>query len=77
MIVKWHDTPLRNVVTKSNIIRVVGILLNGRRQRYGLSRADASASPVSGHRAGYDPFYRHPQVLPQKIHIAVRAALTQ
>lgn len=47
-VAKWQDTPLRNVVTKSNIIRVVGILLNGRQQRYGLSRADASPERIQG-----------------------------
>ena len=40
MIERWQDTPLQKVVNKSNIIRVVGILLNGRQQRHGLSRAN-------------------------------------
>lgn len=46
LIEEWQDTPLSKVVTKSNIIRVVGILLNGRQQLYGLSRADASAEQL-------------------------------
>ena len=56
MIAKWQDTPLRNVVTKSNIIRVVGILLNGRQQRYGLSRAEASAERLQGAFAEADEY---------------------
>lgn len=30
MVAKWQDTPLQKVATKSIIIRVAGILLNGR-----------------------------------------------
>ena len=46
MIERWQDTPLQKVVTKSNIIRVVGILLNGRQQRHGLSRANPSTQQL-------------------------------
>ena len=46
MIERWQDTPLQKVVTKSNIIRVVGILLNGLRQRHGLSRANPSTQQL-------------------------------
>ena len=48
MIAKWQDTPLQKVATKSNIIRVAGILLNGRQQHCGLSRADASPEQIKG-----------------------------
>ena len=56
MIAKRQATPLRNVVTKSNIIPVVGILLNGRQQRYGLSRAEASAERIQGAFAEADDY---------------------
>ena len=56
MIAKWQDAPLRNVVTKSNMIRVVGILLNGRQQRYGLSLADASAERLQSAFAEVDDY---------------------
>lgn len=46
LVDEWQDTPLSKVVTKSNIIRVACILLNGRQQRCGLSRADASAEQL-------------------------------
>ena len=56
MVAKWQDTPLQKVATKSNIIRVAGILLNGRQQRYGLSRADASAEQIQGAFAEVDEY---------------------
>ena len=57
MVTKWQDSPLRNVVTKSNIIRVVGIILNGRQQRYGLSRAEASSERIQGAFAEVDDYF--------------------
>ena len=71
MIAKWQDTPLRNLVTKSNIIRVVGILLNGRQQRYGLSRADASAERIEGAFAEVDDYLSVIEAAMEK-HLAIR-----
>ena len=72
MIAKWQDTPLRNVVTKSNIIRVVGILLNGRQQRYGLSRAEASAERIQSAFAEVDDHFSVIGAAMEK-HLAIRA----
>ncbi len=71
MIAKWQDTPLRNVVTKSNIIRVVGILLNGRQQRYGLSRADATPNQIHGAFAEVDDYFSVIDAAMEK-HLAIR-----
>ena len=56
MIAKWQDTPLQKVATKSNIIRVAGIILNGRQQHCGLSRADASPEQIKGAFAQVDDY---------------------
>ena len=45
------------MVTKSNIIRVVGIILNGRQQRYGLSRAEPSAERLKSAFAEADSYF--------------------
>ena len=57
MIERWQDTPLQKVVSKSNIIRVVGILLNGRQQRHGLSRANPSTQQLKGAFAEADDYF--------------------
>ena len=57
MVAKWQETPLRKVVTKSNIIRVVGITLNSRQQRYGLSRAEVSAERIQATFAEVDNYF--------------------
>ena len=56
MIKKRQETPLHKVATKSNIIRVAGILLNGRQQRYGLSRAEATTEQIKGVFAEVDDY---------------------
>ena len=71
MVAKWQDTPLRNVVTKSNIICVVGILLNGRQQRYGLSRSEASAERLQGTFAEADEYLSVIGAAMEK-HLAIR-----
>ncbi len=75
MVAKWQDTPLRNVVTKSNIIRVVGILLNSRQQRYGLSRADASPERIQGAFAEADDYLNVIGAAMEQ-HLAIRAKNT-
>lgn len=46
MIERWQDTSLQKVVTKPNIVRVVGILLNGRQHRHDLSLVNPSTKQL-------------------------------
>lgn len=57
MIERWQDTPLQKVVTKPNIVRVVGILLNGRQHRHGLSLANPSTAQLKRAFAQADEYF--------------------